>query len=127
MSRPTHQDATVMLGLIQAGSAFGVNDALGIIWADDFPKTASEFRDKYPTGSPASNAVFGAMRYFETIATLVRNHLFNEDLAYDWLAITPVWERVKPIAEDTRSANPALWENFEWIAGRQRNWKPTRA
>jgi len=126
MSKPTYEDARVMLGLIQAGSAFGVNEALGIIWADDFPKSAAEFWEKYPMGSPGFNAVLGAMRYFETIGTLVRNGLFNENLAYDWLAIKPVWERVKPIAEDMRGDTPALWENFEYMAERQRNWTPTR-
>jgi hypothetical protein len=67
------------------------------------------------------------MRYFETVGTLVRNGLFNENLAYDWLAIAPVWDRVKPIAEDMRGDDsPTLWENFEYMAERQRNWTPAR-
>jgi hypothetical protein len=67
------------------------------------------------------------MRYFETIGTLVRNGLFSEDLAYDWLAIFPVWDRLKAIAQEQRSGHAALWENFEWMAERQRTWKPSRA
>jgi hypothetical protein len=126
-NKPTHEDAMVMLGLIQASGMFGVGDAFAIIYADDFPADPDAFWAKYPMSSEGGQAVIGSMRYFETIGTLVRNGLFNEDLAYDWLSITVPWDKLKLIAEKMREGGPAaLWENFEYIAERQRNWKPKR-
>lgn len=128
MATPTHDDAMLMLKLVEVGNGMGVGEAFGLIWADDFPSDPAQFAHQYPLGTPENASVLGTMRYFETTGTLVRNGLFNEDLLYDWLSITPLWERLKGIALDMRQSTgqDALWENFEYIAGRQAAWKPSR-
>ena len=128
MAKPTHEDAMIMLKLMEVGGDMGLNEAFSVIWSDGFPSDAKAFKERFPLGSRESTVVHGSLRWYETIGTLVRNGLFNEDLLYDWLSIASVWERLKPIALEMRqnSGQAALWENFEYIAGRQAAWKPSR-
>lgn len=54
----------------------------------------------------------------ETLGKLYKNDLFNEELLFDWLAVSMVWERIKGFALGLREAagEPRLYENFEAMA-----------
>jgi hypothetical protein len=90
--------------------------ARGWIWSDEFVSDAEEFREKYPPGSKEFDYVSGTATWYETIGTLRKNGLLNEKLLFDWLYVTGMWERLKPILVAQRSNTPQLWENFKPMA-----------
>ena len=61
------------------------------------------------------------LTWHETIGTLVKNHLLDRDLVYDWLWVVGAWERVGPAALKARelAGVPELFANFEELARRQ--------
>lgn len=118
MAKPTYQDATLMIQLAQWGSASGVPDAVNWTLSDEFEPDYAEFMKKYPPGSEGNAKVNKILGWYETIGTLYKQGLFNEELLFDWLAVYIVWDRVKEIALGWReqSGNPRINENFEALA-----------
>jgi len=118
MSNPTHQDAILMLQLMQLHSMAGLSEAMNWIWSDQFILDYSDFVKKYPIGSEENIKVSKICGHFETIGTLWKHNLINEELLFDWLAVSMVWDRVKGYALGVRqvSGEPRLYENFEAMA-----------
>ena len=65
---------------------------------------------------------------FETMGTLVKFHLLNEEMVHDRWMVRSVWEFLKPTIERERRTigSPTLAENFEWLAERNRAWADKR-
>jgi len=122
MTKPTYQDATLMIQLAQWGSASGIPEAMNWMWSDEFVTNHAEFVEKYPAGSEGAAKVNKILSWYETIGTLYKQGLFNEELLFDWLAAYLVWGRVKGIALGWReqSGEPAMYENFEALAKAQK-------
>ena len=118
MAKPTHQDAMLMLQLAQLNMTSGVQEAANWLWSDEFIPDYSEFVKKYPPGSEGDLKATKVCGYFETVGTLYKHGLFNEDLLFDWLAVSVVWGKIKGYALGTRrdSGEPRLNENFEAMA-----------
>jgi hypothetical protein len=124
MGKPTKDDADIILKLAELAALMGTGAGSKVIWHPDFQPSV----EKHPPGSEEWDDIVQLMRWMETIGTLHRNGLVNEDLLFDWLGITSTWDRVRPFALSIRehSGNPAMWENFEHMAEKQREWKPKR-
>ena len=122
MSKPTYEDATLMLQLAQWGAASGVQKGSGFIYSDKFIPDFAEFVKKYPPGSKNNSKVFNLCGWYETIGTLYKQGLMSEELLFDWLAIHLVWDRVKGICLGAReqSGEPRMFENFEAMANAQK-------
>jgi hypothetical protein len=118
MAKATYQDAMLMLQLAQWGAASGIAEAANWLWSDQFVPEYAEFVQKYPFGSDGSLKASQICGYYETLGTLYKYGLFNEDLLFDWLAVSLVWERIKGVALGVRqqAGNPRLYENFEALA-----------
>jgi hypothetical protein len=118
MAKATYQDAMLMLQMAQWGAASGVQEATNWLWSDQFVPDYAEFVQKYPFGSDGALMASKICGYFETLGTLYKHGLFNEDLLFDWLAVSAVWERIKGVALGVRqqAGNPRLYENFEALA-----------
>jgi len=60
------------------------------------------------------------LRHFERIGTLVKNGLVDADVLLDFMGIfiRENWRHVRPLALEQRKlrGEPALWENFEYLA-----------
>jgi hypothetical protein len=125
MGKPTKDDADIILKLAELSALMGTQAGAEIIWDPEFEPSV----DKHPPGSKEWGSIVQLMRWMETIGTLYRNGLVNEDLLFDWLGVTSVWDRVMPFALSIRehSGSTAMWENFEHMAEMQRNWTPKRA
>lgn len=122
MSKPKNKDAEIILRLAELGAMMNTAAGAEVIWQPEF--TA----EKYPPGTHEHTGILQLMRWMETIGTLYRNGLVNEDLLFDWLGITGTWDRLKPLALSIREhSNPSMWENFEFMAEAQRDWSPKRA
>lgn len=66
---------------------------------------------------------------FETMGTLVKFRLLNEELVHDRWMSRSVWKFLKPTIERERRTinSPTLAENFQWLAERNQTWADRRA
>lgn len=121
MAKPTHDDAMILLQLAQMMTTSGTQDALGWLWSEEFKADPQAYRP----GSPEFNKVHTVLGAFETIGTLYKHHLINEDLLFDWLAVTMVWNRVRDhvLAARKEAGSDALYENFELLAKADEAWQ----
>jgi hypothetical protein len=124
MARPTHEDAMLVLQLAQLGVTSGIQNATNWLWSDDFIPDYPEFVKKYPRGSEGYLKAMKVCGYFETLGTLYKHGLLNEDLLFDWLAVSMVWDRIKGFALGVRreAGEPRLHENFEAMAKANAEW-----
>jgi len=122
MAKPTHQDATLMLQLLQVAAAMGLSDATGWIWSDQFIPEFAEFVEKYPPGTEGYGNATKVCNWFETLGTLYKHGLFNEELLFDWLAVGLMWGRMKGFALGVReqAGEPRMYEYFEALAKAQK-------
>ncbi len=122
MAKPTHQDANIMLQLLQVWAAFDVSDAVGWVWSDEFIPEFAEFVKKYPAGTEEYGNASKVCMYLESVGALYKHGLFSEELLFDWLGVDIVWERIKGFALGLREAadDPRLYENFEAMASAQK-------
>ncbi len=121
MAEPTYEDANVLLQAAQLWSSNSdVREVGRWIWTDDFPSKYSDFIEQNPPGSDGHSKLLLWAGYFETVATLWKHGLFNQDLLLDWLLIP--WSRVSDIilGERERIGEKRLWENFEALGEAQR-------
>jgi hypothetical protein len=123
MTKPTYEDATLIIQLAQLAASSGVMKGQGWIFSDKFIPDYKEFVEKYPPGSKSYARVSTMCGWFETIGTLYKNGLINGDLLFDWLAVRLVWDRVSGFALGVReqSGEPRMYENFEAMAKAQPN------
>ena len=105
----TREDATLIVELAKWGAMIGLTEASRKIYADDFDAEAANALDA---------EVQAVLTWHETIGTLVKNHLLDRDLVYDWLWVVGSWDRVAPAARKAReqAGVPQLFENFEELA-----------
>lgn len=122
MTKPTHQDAMVMLNIMQWAALADLESASRFIWGDKYIKEFEEFVKKYPPGTKEYSRVLRFCGYYETIGTLWKNELLNEDLLFDWLLIKPSWDRVSGFTLGLRAetGEKRMFENFEALAGAQK-------
>ncbi len=62
-----------------------------------------------------------AFAHGSTVGALYKPGLLNRELLFDWLAVAPIWDRLKGFALGMRKDRkvPQLWENFELMAKAQ--------
>jgi hypothetical protein len=115
----TKEDAHLVVDLARLGTNMVHPNARGWIWGDSFVSDPKEFFEKHPAGSPEFDYVGGMAAWYETIGTIWKHGLLDENFLFDWLAITGIWERLSPILIAMREDTPQLWENFEAMAKAQ--------
>jgi len=122
MAKPTYQDATLILQMAQWGASSGMDAARNWLWSDEFIPDYSEFIKKYPRGSEGHGNASKVCGWMETLGTLYKHKLINEELLFDWLAVDLMWERLKGFALGVRDkvGHPRLFENFEAMAKAQK-------
>jgi hypothetical protein len=122
MAKPTQQDAQVMLQLATWYTESQVGEAINWARSDEFTGDYAEFAKRFPNGTEGRLLLNRILGYYETVGTLWKNRLINEDLLFDWLWVPASWDLVKGIALGMRAelANVGLWENFEAMAERER-------
>jgi hypothetical protein len=122
MTRPTRDDAHLMLELANWYTASEVAEAANWIRSEEFVSTHKNFESQYPDGSQGRLHVNKFLGYHETLGTLWKNGLISEELLFDWTWVSGAWDLVKDIAVGMRkkAGVAALWENFEAMAERQR-------
>jgi hypothetical protein len=124
--KPTAQDAELLIKLMQMGSRAENQAAMAWFSSDFKAKNYSEFKKKYPDGSPGDQYFGRLMAQLELEGVLVSHGLLNENLYFDMSGIGFMWERVGPIVAGMRKEMSSnLYENAVWLAERQKKWAKT--
>jgi hypothetical protein len=118
MAHPTHEDGQLLVQLARLNAQSGCSEASNFIWSDAFVSDYDEFKRKFPKGSREFGYIGTLAGFYETVGTLVKNELLNEDLVHDWLAVHMVWQRLEGVLIGMRdeAGEPRLWENFQALA-----------
>jgi len=126
MSKPTREDAALMLQFAQWANGAVQNKAYPYVWGDDFIADFDEFTQKHSRGSKENGYISQLLSVYETLGTLYKLGLFNEELLFEWQAIYPIWDRLESHALGRRkeSGDPRIMENFEFMAKKARERKP---
>jgi hypothetical protein len=105
----TREDAHLVVQLMRWGTEMGLEDALRLLFSEDFDTTSAE----------AEPAVAKTLFFGETVATLVKHDLLDGDLVRDLLWVEGIWERVAEHARAVRAKEdePRLYENLEALVG----------
>jgi hypothetical protein len=121
MAKPTAQDAQILLQLATWYTDSDVGGAINWARGNSLPTDYADFDERYPNGSEGRLLVNRILGFYETVGTLWKNRLINEDLLFDWLWIPASWDLVKGIALGMRGelVNAGLWENFEAMSVRE--------
>jgi hypothetical protein len=125
MAKPTREDATLLIQVIQLGTSNGLSEATRWMYSDEFIPEYSEFVKKYPQHSEQYSRVAKVFGHFETIGTFVKQGLLSEDLVFDLLLVP--WDRMKSFVLGQRDEmkNLRYGENFEWLGIRAKEWELT--
>ena len=124
MSKPTKEDATLLLQLIGVTIAKEENKkAMTWVYLEFGEKSFDDFITKYPMGSEGFNNVMTVASDGELVGVFVNNELLSEDLIFD-LYGSLLWEKLGPIIQDMRKLTnkPRLFENYEICAKKYQIW-----
>ncbi|HUH81199.1 MAG TPA: hypothetical protein VLZ06_07720 [Solirubrobacteraceae bacterium] len=113
MSSPTAEDARLLVQLARWGTALGIEEVL--------PSLLDESFDPDIADAMADRPVRTMLMFGESVGTLVKHGLLNDELVHDWLWVEGIWSRVGPAAVRLRERldEPRLYENFEALAARR--------
>jgi hypothetical protein len=126
--QPTWEDADLLMRLDELAARDETRKAI-----DWFRTThlGSEAPNVHPILRDAPEFVYvnRFIELFETMGTLVKFHLLNEELVHDRWMVRSVWQFLKPTIERERRTigSPTLAENFQWLAERNQAWAERRA
>lgn len=111
MTEPGSDQGTLVVQLAQWGTMMEIDEAMSVVFADDFDPDTADHRDL---------AIAKLLTYGETLGTMTKHGLLSEELVLDWIWIAGLWSRVGAAALRARElmGEPRLYENFEALAGR---------
>ena len=118
----TYDDAQVMLRCGALFQEMNLGATSTWVFGEDFPTDYAEFIAAHPSGSERFGELMRYAGFFETVATLWKHELFDEDLLLDWMLVP--WDRVGGVLGGFREDQgvPRLYENFEALGAAQRRW-----
>jgi len=121
MTKPTYEDASLMLQFAIWGATAGNQRAGAFIWSDKFLTDFKQFKEKYPVGTEEYSYAVQICGWYETLGTLFKHGLFNRELLFDWLLVSAIWDRLKGFVLGVReeAKEPRLYEFFEAMAKAQ--------
>lgn len=118
----TYDDAQVMLRCGALFQEMNLGATSAWVFSEDFPTDHAEFTAAHPAGSERFGELMRYAGFYETVATLWKHELFDEDLLFDWMLVP--WDRVGGVLVGFREDQgvPRLYENFEALGAAQRRW-----
>lgn len=85
--------------------------------------TFPEILEKYPRGTDEFRYFDTIMTFWETVGSLLKHGLLNEELAFDTFLDAPPRPKVEAAAVALRKERgPLELENFEYVYRRARTW-----
>ncbi len=129
MSKPMYEDANILLQTAALMVNPTYQEASSFVLSPRFVLDYEPFVAKFPRGSHEFTLARRACAFYETLGTLWKHGLFHEDLLFDWLSISYMWNRLKGFALGLRSevGSEALYEHFEAMAMAEAEWSKRKA
>ena len=123
----TYDDAQVMLRCGALFQEMNLGATSTWVFSEDFPTNYTEFIAAHPAGSERFGELMRYAGFHETVATLWKHKLFDEDLLLDWMLVP--WRSVSGVLLGIRETIGVLrmWENFEALGAAQDRWEADRS
>jgi hypothetical protein len=118
MAGATHQDAMVLLKLMEVSALRGMPVPLAWLSGTEFDTEYASFRRKCPPGSDHFEQAMAIVQHYETLGVLWKHGLVEEDLAFDATPVEAVWERIQGFVHGVREElkAPMFGAHFEMMA-----------
>ena len=132
---PTRDDALLLLRLLEMFIAPPMAEARNFVRTIPNGRTFAELREAYPPGTAEFQHIDTVLAFWETIGSLVKHGLINEDLVFDTFLDAPPWPKMEAAARSLRVErnNDLELENLEYLyqraaehIGRRRRERETR-
>jgi hypothetical protein len=125
--QPTWEDADLLLRFDELAAREETRKAIDWFRATQL---GAEAPDMHPITRDAREFVYVSrfIELFESMGTLVKFQLLNEELVHERWMIRSVWQFLRPTIERERRTinSPTLAENFQWLAERNQAWADRR-
>ncbi|OQY45048.1 MAG: hypothetical protein B6242_11400 [Anaerolineaceae bacterium 4572_78] len=124
MLKPTQEDARLIVQLFQVSLESHVLQSFNWVRSPQFNPDYHEFIKEYPPGTKGFSQAYITCGFMETIGVLHRHGLINEQLLFDWLAASSIYDKMKNFVEGIRDEieEPNFAENFERMAKAQKRY-----
>ena len=124
---PDAHDVDLLLRLLDLVLSEPVAKARNFFRAIPDGLTFPEILEKYPRGTEEFRYFDTMMTFWETVGSLLKHGLLNEELAFDTFLDGPPWPKVEAAAVALRKdRGPLELENFEYAYRRAQEWIAAR-
>lgn len=125
MARAERVDVDVLLQLYQIYD----RNREALLWFlhDLAAKDYAAYTAQYAGTSKERVSFTSVCGFFELAGVLVKRRLLSADVFFDVFNPTPYWERARPIVEGMRKTRPHIYESFERLDAKRREWAARRS
>lgn len=129
MTKPTQQDALMLLKVMEVFMSEPVREARQFWRTIPDGLGFEELQEKYPKGSKEFEQIGNMMIFWETIGSLIKRGLLNEELAFDTFLDAPPWKKMERYFKERREKEnaPLEGENLEIAYKRSIEWMKRRS
>jgi hypothetical protein len=128
VASPDRNDRDVLLRVLEIFLSDPVRKARNFWRTIPDGLTLAELYEKYPRGSEGFAHIDTVFAFWETVGSLLKHGLLNEDLAFDTFLDAPPWKKIESIAIELRAERGALeLENIEYAYRRSLEWMAAHA
>ena len=117
---PNRDDAWMLLRLLELWLADPMAAARNFMRTLPDGRTFPELREEYPPGTREFQYIDTVLAFWETVGSLMKRGLINEELAFDTILDAPPWPKMEAAARSLRAErdNDLELENLEYVYGR---------
>ena len=112
---PDREDAWMLLRLLEIWIAPPMAEARNFMRTIPDGRTFAELREEYPPGTREFQYIDTVLAFWETVGSLCKHGLLNEELAFDSILDAPPWPKMEAAAKSLREErdNALELENLE--------------
>ncbi len=128
MPKPSVQDADMLLQVMATYLSEPMKKSRGFWRTVPDGLGFEELMKKYPRGSEGYEHIINMMIFWETVGSLLKRNLLNQELAFDTFLDAPPWPKVERFFKEMRRKenSPLEGENIEQAFKLSEKWKKAR-
>ena len=128
MIKPTREDAYILLSVMEVYLSQPLREARRFWRTIPDGLGFEELNEKYPKGSKEFEQIGTMMIFWETIGSLIKRRLLNEELAFDTFLDAPPWKKMERYFKERREKEkaPLEGENLEIAYKLSLKWQKKR-
>ena len=112
---PGREDAYMLVRLLEIFIGSPMAEARNFMRTIPDGRTFAELREEYPPGTKEFQHIDTVLAFWETMGSLIKHGLLNEELAFDTFLDAPPWPKMESAAKSLRleRKNDLELENLE--------------